>query len=86
MPALSTIQSTPLSLSYFVVMIRRGRGLEAIVNPEETRRDIVSLILSGEYDRERIIFIHEVRDGQVENVTDDIMAEVVWPHDERVAA
>jgi hypothetical protein len=58
------------SHSYFVVMIDYGkRGYEAIVDPEITARGIISRIQSGEY--KNIAFIHEVRDGEVEDVTRD---------------
>lgn len=60
--------------SYFVVMIDYGRrGLEAIVNPEITRREVVSRIQSREYDR--ISFIHEISDGHCEDVTNDLLKE-----------
>jgi hypothetical protein len=37
-------------MQYFVVMIDYGRrGREAIVDPEVTRREVVSRIASGEY-------------------------------------
>ena len=48
-------------MQYFVVMIDYGRrGREAIVDPEITRREVVSRIASGEY--KNISFIHEVAD------------------------
>ena len=44
-------------MQYFVVMIDYGRrGREAIVDPEITRREVVSRIASGEY--ANISFIH----------------------------
>jgi hypothetical protein len=37
-------------MQYFVVMIDYGRrGREAIVDPEITRREVISRIASGEY-------------------------------------
>lgn len=60
--------------SYFVVMIDHGRrGLEAVVHPEDTRRDVVAMIASGEYSH--IVFIHHVDAGLVEDVTDDLVDE-----------
>jgi hypothetical protein len=60
--------------SYFVVMVDYGRkGLEAIVDPEITRREVVARIRSGEY--QHITFIHHVADGLVEDVTDELMTE-----------
>jgi hypothetical protein len=66
-------------MEYFVVMIDYGRrGLEAVVDPEVTEREIVSRIVSGEY--KNIRFIHKVRhaavlaESSVEDVTDDIMS------------
>lgn len=54
--------------SFFVVMIDYGRkGCEAIVDPEVTRREVISRIVSGEY--RNIRFIQEVRDGIATDVT-----------------
>jgi hypothetical protein len=65
-------------MQYFVVMIDYGRrGREAIVDPEITRREVVSRIASGEY--ANISFIHEVADRSVEDVTEDILAEAALP-------
>jgi hypothetical protein len=37
-------------MQYFVVMIDHGRrGREAIVDPEMTRREVISRVASGEY-------------------------------------
>ena len=48
-------------MQYFVVMIDYGRrGREAIVDPEITRREVVSRVASGEY--RNISFIHEIAD------------------------
>lgn len=45
-------------MQYLVVMIDYGRrGREAVVDPEITRREIVSRIVSGEY--RNVSFIHE---------------------------
>ncbi len=65
-------------MQYFVVMIDYGRrGREAIVDPEITRREVVSRIASGEYTN--ISFIHEIVDRSVEDVTEDILAEAALP-------
>jgi hypothetical protein len=65
-------------MQYFVVMIDYGRrGREAIVDPEITRREVISRIVSGEY--KNISFIHEVADSSVEDVTADILNEAVLP-------
>jgi hypothetical protein len=65
-------------MQYFVVMIDYGRrGREAIVDPEVTRREVVSRVVSGEYGN--ISFIHEIADGAVEDVTEDILAEAAVP-------
>jgi hypothetical protein len=65
-------------MQYFVVMIDYGRrGREAIVDPEITRREVVSRIVSGEY--QNISFIHEIADQSVEDVTEDILAEAALP-------
>jgi hypothetical protein len=59
-------------MQYFVVMVDYGRrGREAIVDPEITRREVVSRVASGEY--KNICFIHEITDDRAEDVTDDIL-------------
>jgi hypothetical protein len=65
-------------MQYFVVMIDYGRrGREAIVDPEITRREVISRIASGEY--QNISFIHEVADFAVEDLTEEILAEAALP-------
>jgi hypothetical protein len=65
-------------VQYFVVMIDYGRrGREAIVDPEITRREVVSRVASGEY--KDISFIHEIADCAVDDVTADILAEAALP-------
>jgi len=65
-------------MQYFVVMIDYGRrGREAIVDPEVTRREVISRIASGEY--RNISFIHEVADSSVDAVTAEILAEAALP-------
>jgi hypothetical protein len=55
------------------------RGLEATVHPEETKRDILDLIKSGEY--EKIAFIHRVHDGMAEDLTEELLAEAAEEKD-----
>jgi len=65
-------------LQYFVVMIEYGRrGREAVVDPEITRREVISRVASGEY--KNISFIHEIADASVEDVTADILSEAALP-------
>ncbi len=65
-------------MQYFVVMIDYGRrGREAVVDPEITRREVVSRVASGEY--KNISFIHEVADSAVEDMTAEILAEAALP-------
>ena len=65
-------------MQYFVVMIDYGRrGREAVVDPEVTRREVVSRIASGEY--RNISFIHEIADNSVDDVTEAILAEAAVP-------
>ena len=67
-----------VAMHYFVVMIDYGRrGRETIVDPEMTRREVVSRVASGEY--KNISFIHEIADGAVEDITPDILAEAALP-------
>ncbi len=65
-------------MQYFVVMIDYGRrGREAVVDPEITRREVVSRVASGEYSN--ICFIHEIADCAVTDVTEDILAAASLP-------
>ena len=65
-------------MKYFVVMIDYGRrGREAVVDPEMTRREVVSRVASGEY--RNISFIHEIADNSVGDVTEEILAEAALP-------
>jgi hypothetical protein len=65
-------------LQYFVVMIDYGRrGREAVVDPEITRREVISRVASGEY--RNISFIHEIADSSVEDITADILSEAALP-------
>lgn len=66
--------SKPTSHNYYVVMIDFGRrGLEAVVVPELTRRDIVEMLVSGEY--KNVSFIHHIDDLLVEDVTLELLNE-----------
>jgi hypothetical protein len=65
-------------MQYFVVMIDYGRrGREAVVDPEITRREVVSRIVSGEYSN--ISFIHEIEGCSVADVTEEILTEAALP-------
>jgi hypothetical protein len=65
-------------MQYFVVMIDYGRrGREAVVDPEITRREVVSRVASGEY--KNISFIHEIADSLVSDVTEEILSEAAAP-------
>lgn len=65
-------------MQYFVVMIDYGRrGREAVVDPEITRREVISRIASGEY--QNISFIHEIVESAVEDVTEAILTEAALP-------
>ena len=65
-------------MQYFVVMIDYGRrGREAIVDPEITRREVISRVASGEYNN--ISFIHEIVDSSVDDITAEILAEAAVP-------
>ncbi len=72
-------------MQYFVVMIDYGRrGREAIVDPEITRREVISRVASGEY--RNISFIHEIANSSVEDVTADILNEAALPEIDPVDA
>jgi hypothetical protein len=65
-------------MQYFVVMIDYGRrGREAVVDPEITRREVISRVVSGEY--KNISFIHEVADSAVDDITAEILAAAAVP-------
>ena len=65
-------------MQYFVVMIDYGRqGREAVVDPEITRREVISRVASGEY--RNICFIHEIVDASVDDVTEAILTEAALP-------
>jgi hypothetical protein len=65
-------------MQYFVVMIDYGRrGREAIVDPEITRREVISRVASGEYSN--ISFIHEIAESSVGDITAEILAEAAVP-------
>ena len=65
-------------MQYFVVMIDYGRrGREAVVDPEITRREVISRVASGEY--KNVSFIHEIADSSVEDITADILSEAALP-------
>jgi hypothetical protein len=65
-------------MRYFVVMIDYGRrGREAVVDPEVTRRQVISRVASGEY--QNISFIHEIAENSVEDVTEAILSEAALP-------
>ena len=65
-------------MQYFVVMIDYGRrGREAVVDPEITKREVVSRVASGEY--RNVSFIHEIAENSVEDVTEAILAEAALP-------
>ena len=65
-------------MQYFVVMIDYGRrGREAVVDPEITRREVISRVASGEY--RNISFIHEIAESSVEDITEAILAEAALP-------
>ena len=65
-------------MQYFVVMIDSGRrGREAVVDPEITRREVISRIASGEY--QNISFIHEILENAVEDVTEAMLTAAALP-------
>src|ERR1700761_9583458 len=73
-----SIRGVLTRMQYFVVMIDYGRsGREAIVDPEITRREVISRIASGEY--RNISFIHEIDDRSVDDITEEILAEASLP-------
>lgn len=68
-------QAAAVSHSYFVVMQDFGRKgwAAAEVDPEITRREVVSRIVSGEY--REIVFIHHIDGRDVTDVTLELQLE-----------
>lgn len=63
-------------MQYFVVCIDYGRrGLEAIVDPEMTRRGTIEFVRERLGDEKEIAFVHHIHDGVCEDVTAEIVAE-----------
>ncbi|WNV09989.1 hypothetical protein [Tardiphaga sp. 709] len=64
------------NFTYYVAMLDYGRrGREAIVDPNESRQNIIDKVKSGEIDRDKLIFIHEVTMGNLPvDVTEDVLA------------
>ena len=69
---------------YFVVMQECGHyGLEAKVHPENTRRQMIDRIVTGEDKIDSIAWVHEVRDyGDGEgliatDITEEVKAEAL---------
>jgi hypothetical protein len=80
MPAYSSTK--PTTHSYYVCMVDYGpnypgkkgpSGLEAVVQPEQTRRDIVAQLASGE--SKHVCFIHHVDGLFIEDVTNELFDE-----------
>lgn len=63
------------SHSYYVVAIDYGRnGVEAIVDPEITRREVIARLKSGEY--KNLAFIHHITMNDVpQDVTLELLTE-----------
>lgn len=57
--------------SYYVVMCQMRVGLEATVDPEITRRQVIARIVKGDYTD--IEFIHHIEDGFVDDVTSELI-------------
>lgn len=74
-------------MQYFVVAISYPRTstsaacVESIVNPEITRTNVIDRITSGEYQRDRIAFIHHIHDGVCEVVTDELISAAGLPEE-----
>jgi hypothetical protein len=63
-----------ISHSYFVVMVNFGRkGSEAIVDPEMTSRGAVDLVRDMLAKGKGIDFVHHIKHGEVEDVTDAVL-------------
>lgn len=62
-------------MNYFVVMIERSRGYEAIVDPDHTRGDAVELAREAISEGRRVLFVHHIHDGVCEDVTAEIVRD-----------
>ena len=68
-------QQREISFSYFVIAIDYGRrGLEAIVNPELTRRGAVELVRTALGDGHEIAFAHYVT---MDDLPEDVKADLI---------
>lgn len=69
----------------YVVFVDYGPlGIEAVVDPEDTRSGIVEDIATGQIDR--VVSVIEIEDGMARDITDDVAAEVDRLVAEREAA
>lgn len=74
-------------MNYFVVVISyprtatRPAEVEAVVNPELTRSNVIDRITSGEYQRDRIAFIHAISGSSVEDVTEEFLEAAGLPEE-----
>jgi hypothetical protein len=76
--AIEADRVAPQRMQYFVVTINDGRrGREAVVDPEITRREVVSRVASGDY--RNISFIDEIAGRLVADVTEEIPSEARLP-------
>lgn len=58
---------------YVVLMDYRTAGQEAIVDPKIDRAEVIARLKTREY--KDVVFIHEIRDGIVEDVTLQLISE-----------
>lgn len=74
-------------MNYYVVAIsyprtaKRPAEVQAVVEPEMTRSNVIDRITSGEYQRDRIAFIHFIHDGVCEVVTDELISAASLPEE-----
>lgn len=69
-------------MQYYVIMINFRTGLEAIVHPEDTRRDTIDRVREALGGGKEIAFVHFVHDRAYEDVTAELI-EAADYHPER---
>lgn len=69
---------TQITPEYFVVMIDRPKlGREAVVDPQHTWANALELVREAASDGERVLFVHHIHDGVVEDRSEEAFAQVM---------
>jgi len=75
MPAKSNVTVQP---DYFVVMIDIAKiGREAVVDPQNNWNDVLEKVAQAASDGDRVLFVHQVHDGSVEDRSEEAFRAVM---------